>query len=144
MRSRISPGVATCGSSGHAPTGRSVATDRVDPAALAPGARRLPRRAPSGARALERHAQDPRDLHLRDADMLADLALREVLDEAQVEDAVLARRERAHAAAHDVAALDEPERRVLAADRLAQRARLPVRAGGGGLQGRPGRRRGGG
>src|SRR3954469_1681413 len=102
----------------------------------------LRRRAPSGARALERHPQDPRDLHLRDADVLADLALREVLDEAQVEDAVLARRERAHAAAHDVAALDEPERRALAADRLAERARLAVGAAGGVLERRRPRRRG--
>src|SRR5689334_5842152 len=78
------------------------------------------------ARALERRAQDPRDLHLRDADVLADLALREVLGEAQVEHAVLARRERADAARHDVAALDEREGLVLAADRLAERAGLAV------------------
>src|SRR3954471_3353280 len=137
MRSRTSPGVATCGSSGDAPTARSVAIDR-----RRPGPRRLPRRAGPGARALERRAQDPRDLHLRDADVLADLALREVLDEAQVEDAVLARRERADAARHDVAALDERDRRVLAADRLAERARLAVGAAGGVLEGRRPRRRG--
>src|SRR4051794_21283656 len=142
MRSRISAGVATCGSSGDAPTARSVATDRRGSGRARGGRRRLRRRPRSGARALERGAQDPRDLHLRDPDVLADLALREVLDEAQVQDAMLARREPAHAARHRVAALDERDRPVLAADRLAERARLAVGAAGGVLERRRPRRGG--
>ena len=42
----------------------------------------------------DRLADDPRDLHLRDADALADLRLREVLLEAQAQDLALARRDR--------------------------------------------------
>src|SRR5437588_13127288 len=38
-----------------------------------------------GAQPGRRRAQDPRYLHLRDADLLADLALGEVLDEAEVQ-----------------------------------------------------------
>ena len=67
----------------------------------------------------------------RDADRLADLGLREVLDEAEVQDPALARRQRPHAVRHDVARLDELELGVLAAERVAERAGLAVRAAGG-------------
>ena len=40
----------------------------------------------------ERAPDQPRDVHLRDADALGDLGLRHVLDEAQVQDQALARR----------------------------------------------------
>src|SRR5258705_10788722 len=48
-----------------------------------------------GAQAAQRLADDARDLHLRDADALADLGLREVLLEAQAQYLALTRRHRA-------------------------------------------------
>src|SRR3954470_19823583 len=50
-------------------------------------------------------AQDARDLHLADADPLADRGLREVLLEAQPHDLALARREGAHELVEDRALL---------------------------------------
>ena len=43
----------------------------------------------------ERASQEPGDVHLRDAYPLSHLRLREVIDEAQLEDRLLARRARA-------------------------------------------------
>src|SRR5438105_12553184 len=51
-----------------------------------------------GAQAGQRLADQPRDLHLRDADALADLGLRHVLHEAQAQHLALARADRLHEA----------------------------------------------
>src|ERR1051325_330513 len=49
------------------------------------------------AELLERAADETRDVHLRDADLLGDLRLRQAFEEAQVENRPLARLERAEA-----------------------------------------------
>ena len=54
------------------------------------GAARLAGLAGQLAQTLQRAAQQPRDLHLRDADPLGDLRLREILPEAQEQDLALA------------------------------------------------------
>ena len=69
----------------------------------------------------ERLADDAADLHLRDADALADLGLRQVLDEAQAQDLALARADRAQQPAQRGAILGEAEALVVAADRVAIR-----------------------
>ena len=69
------------------------------------------------AHLLERAADEARDVHLRDPDLLGDLRLGQPLEEAQVEDPALALVERAQAGrengavlAHLVLVLDRPER----------------------------------
>src|SRR4051794_16444566 len=77
------------------------------------------------AQAGDRLADDPRDLHLRDADALADLGLRQVLLEAQPQDLALAGGHRAHELLERRAALGQPEALLGRPDRVAERlARL--------------------
>src|SRR5829696_216420 len=64
----------------------------------------------------DRAPQDPRDLHLRAADPLGDLALRHVAREAQEEDLALALRQRADQHADDRLMLREVEAVVLDPD----------------------------
>ena len=70
------------------------------------------------AQPLERAADEPRDVHLGDADALGDLGLREVLDEAQVQHDAVARRQRLQRRRDRGAVLDELEAVVLDPDRL--------------------------
>ena len=65
-----------------------------------------------GAQARDRLADDARDLHLRDADPLADLGLREVLGEAQAQDLALARRDDPHDVLDGGAVLGQGEARA--------------------------------
>src|SRR5918996_3120364 len=87
---------------------------------------------------LERAADEPGDVHLRDSDLLRDLRLRKALEEAQVEDAALAFVERTqprgeHGAvfAHLVFVLDLAER--------LERVEIRVAVAGGGGRKREGR-----
>src|SRR4051794_27041488 len=61
------------------------------------------------AQPAQRLADDPRDLHLRDADALPDLGLREVLLEAQPQHLALTRRDGAEQPPERRAVLGEPE-----------------------------------
>ena len=74
-----------------------------------------------GRRRRDRLADDARDLHLRDADALADLRLGEVLLEAQPQDLALARRDRAHEVLERRAVLGQREAELLGAQRVAER-----------------------
>src|SRR4051794_33437361 len=74
-----------------------------------------------GAQARDRLADDARDLHLLHADALADLGLREVLGEAQVQDLALARRDGAHEVLDRGAVLGQGEAVLLGSQRVAQR-----------------------
>src|SRR6185312_15176054 len=74
-----------------------------------------------GAQARDGLTDDARDLHLRDADALADLGLREVLGEAQVQHLALARGDRAHEVLDRGAILGQREAALLGAERVAQR-----------------------
>ena len=80
---------------GRRPRRRRPRRDRRPPAGraarLARRRHRAARRYAASARLRERVAQDPRHVHLRDADALGDLALHEVLDEAQPQHLALAR-----------------------------------------------------
>ena len=78
------------------------------------------------AEPLDGGAEDPRDLHLRDADPLADLALRQVLDEAQVQDLAVALRQRLEPLLEHHVVLDLVEVLVAAADLLDERDRAAV------------------
>ena len=82
--------------------------------------RRLLARRGVGAQARDRLADDARDLHLRDADALADLGLREVLVEAQAQHLALARRDRAHEVLERRAVLGQREAVLLGAERVAE------------------------
>src|SRR5215204_3321683 len=70
------------------------------------------------AQALERSPDQPRDVHLRDADALRDLGLRQILDEAQVQHDPVARRQRRQRRRDRRAVLDQLEAAILDADRL--------------------------
>ena len=74
------------------------------------------------ASCVERVAQDPRDVHLRDPDALGDLALHEILDEAQPQHLALARGEVARDLLEPDHVLDALEPAVLAAELVAERA----------------------
>src|SRR5689334_19151504 len=77
----------------------------------------------------ERLADQPRDLHLRDADALADLRLRHVLGEAQAQDLALARTQAEHQPVEGRSVLGEAEAGVVAADRVGERLALVLGAG---------------
>src|SRR4029079_4078828 len=87
-----------------------------------------------GFEALERSAQQPRHVHLRVADSLADLALREVLHEAQLEHLPLDLRELAPRAGDRLAILDEVERRVVVTQQVHERGRLAIVADDGSVE----------
>src|SRR4029450_13441446 len=74
-------------------------------------------------RAQSRHglADEARDLHLRDADALADLGLGEVLLEAQAQHLALARSDSAQELGERRAVLGQREAVLVGADRVAQR-----------------------
>ena len=73
-----------------------------------------------GAQARHRLADDARDLHLRDADSLADLGLGEVLGEAQAQDLALARRDDPHDVRDGGAILRQGEAALFDADDVAE------------------------
>src|SRR4051812_16490119 len=89
-----------------------------------PSSTRGPRRscrgsaADSRAEPRQRAAQQPRDLHLRDARPAGDLGLREVLDEAQVQQLAIAIVEQVAQAAEGDDVLRARELLVVAAERL--------------------------
>ena len=90
----------------------------------------------------DRLADEARDVHLRDADALADLGLGEVLREAQPQDLALALGQHAHQALDGRGVLGDAEARVLDADRVARAVRRPRRRRRAGGRARPrGRRR---
>src|SRR5215207_6211156 len=95
--------------SGGATRERSLARSGIPLGGERRGAERLPH-------PLERAPQQPRDVHLRDADALGDLALREPGEEAQQQDAALALAQRAEAAAELDALLGGLVARVLGPD----------------------------
>src|SRR5215218_1787689 len=70
---------------------------------------------------LDRLAQQSRDLHLRDADLGGDLALRHVLDEAQAQDPLLALRQTSDRRAEQRARLGAVIALVIAAERVGDR-----------------------
>ena len=76
--------------------------------------------------AVERASQQARHVHLRVADPLADLALGQVVHEAQLDHLALDVRQRLPGAGDRVAALDELVGRVLVAEQVDQRGRLVV------------------
>src|SRR4051812_39682194 len=81
------------------------------------------------AQAGERLADDPRHLHLRDADPLADLGLGEVLLEAQPQHLALALGHRVEQTGEGGAIFRQPEAVLVATHRVAQRvARLLARS----------------
>src|SRR5579864_1651873 len=81
---------------------------------------------------LERAADQPRDVHLRDSDLLRDLRLRQAVEEAQLEDHPLAVVERAEAGREHGAVLGDLVLVLLAADRLERVERvLPFPAAAG-------------
>src|SRR3954452_16061395 len=69
---------------------------------------------------LERAAQQPRHVHLRDADLLGDLVLEHVVLEAHLEDQALALRERTHPGGQRAAVVDRLEALIECADAGAQ------------------------
>src|SRR4051794_38020747 len=73
---------------------------------------------------LERLADQPRDVHLRDAEDRADLSLLEVLLEAQPQDLAVARRQVPEIVVDQDRVLCRAERLVLTAEQLAQRRGL--------------------
>src|ERR1700693_5288213 len=77
------------------------------------------------AQPLQRAAQQPRNLHLRDADSVGDLGLREILAEAQVEDLTLAAWQMASGREDRRVLIDQSEPLVLGSDRI-EAARLLV------------------
>src|SRR3954452_17436705 len=74
-----------------------------------------------GPQACDRLADDPRHLHLRYADALADLGLRQVFLEAQPQHLALARGDRPHELLERRAVLGEAEALLGGADRVAER-----------------------
>src|SRR5205809_476239 len=72
------------------------------------------------AQAGRRRAQDPRDLHLRDADAMADLALGHVLDEAEMHHEAVALGEHVAGLAQREHQLATVELDVVAAERVTQ------------------------
>ena len=82
----------------------------------------------------ERAAQQPRHVHLRVPDLLADLALCEVVHEAQLHHAALELWERLPGAGDRVAALHQLVGRVHVAEQVQEGARLVVLARGGRVQ----------
>jgi len=86
------------------------------------------------AQAGDRVADDARGLHLRDADASADLPLGELLLEAQAQHLALARRDRAQQQGERRAVLGQPEARLGAGERVAERVAGTVLAGARGLQ----------
>src|SRR5947208_4871913 len=81
------------------------------------------------AQSRQRLADQPRDLHLRDADALPDLGLRHVLDKAQAQHLALARADDLHEPVERRAVLGEPESGVDQSDGVAERvARVLVAA----------------
>src|SRR3954465_13652769 len=78
------------------------------------------------AQAVHRLADDPRDVHLRDTDALADLGLGEVLGEAQPQHLALALVEHAHQPLPRGGVLGHAEARVLDAQDDAGRLALLV------------------
>src|SRR5919205_833529 len=95
-------------------------------------------RARDAAQPGDRLADDARDLHLRDADALADLGLREVVLEAQPQHLALARRDRPQELGQRRAVLGQAEALLGPADRVAERVSGLVLAAARRLQrGRP-------
>src|SRR5438270_697105 len=86
------------------------------------------------AQARQRAADQPRDLHLRDADALGDLRLRQVLDEAQVQDAPVTLVEHAAQRTQHGDLLRAVQALVLDAERVAERALAVVERARGGVQ----------
>ena len=70
------------------------------------------------AQRVDRAADEPRDVHLRDPDLVGDLALGQPLEEAQAQDLALARGQLVEAAAQHQALLGSLEALVGLADRL--------------------------
>src|SRR3954466_7558327 len=83
-----------------------------------------------GAQPGQRLADQARDLHLRDADALADLRLGHVLDEPQPQHLALAGADRLHEAVERGAVLGEAEARVDVADGISERVAGVVVAAG--------------
>src|SRR3954469_3678428 len=103
----------------------------VDIAARYARARRDSSRARHGvdrlAHRVDRAADQPRHVHLRDADGAGDLALREALVEAQAHDLTLALAQAVEAGAQQHAMLGELEALVVAADRVERAGALGER-----------------
>ena len=98
----------------HAEAQASASLGGVDPFGLAVDVR---------PQAHQRLADDPRDLHLRDADALGDLRLREVLPEAQPQHLAVADRQHPERVVEQHPHLRATELGVAGADRVRQRRR---------------------